>query len=116
MTKPILCPVCGHSIDKHLPLTVGNDPGCQIVVDGETGVACDCGLLPSDITNMLLLYARTALYPFVHEDLSEVLGGNVQGDESAVFQRNNAILRIKHFRLAAKCFADLNVDDSDSAQ
>lgn len=107
MTTDILCPVCKHPIDKHLPIVVGrNYAGCQIVVDG----ACGCTLLPSDITRMFLDYARTALHPFTHEDLSEILGGNVEKGESIVFQRNKATLRIKHFRLAAKCFADLESD------
>lgn len=41
-----------------------------------------------------------ALEPFAHEDLCKELGGNVQGGESIVFQRNKAVLKLKHFRLA----------------
>ena len=41
---------------------------------------------------------RDALKPFSHPDLSRELGGNVKGDESPVFQRGAAILKLKHFR------------------
>ncbi len=41
-----------------------------------------------------------ALKPFTHDDLCELFGGNCKGIESPVFQRNNALLLIKDFRLA----------------
>lgn len=44
---------------------------------------------------------EAALKPFSHKDLCEALGGNLEGGESIVFQRNHAILKLKHFRLAA---------------
>lgn len=40
---------------------------------------------------------REALAPFAHPDLFRVTAGNVEGGESIVFQRNNAILKLKHF-------------------
>jgi hypothetical protein len=43
---------------------------------------------------------REALEPFAHPDLCETLGGNVQGDDSPVYGRNKAILRIGDFRRA----------------
>lgn len=42
-----------------------------------------------------------ALRPFAHPDLGEILGGNVQGNESIVFQKNKAFLKIGDFRKAA---------------
>ena len=41
--------------------------------------------------------AVLALEPFAHPDLRRLLGGNAQGLESIVFQRNRAILRIGDF-------------------
>ena len=43
---------------------------------------------------------EAALTPFLHDDLCEVLGGNIQGDDSIVFQRNTAKLTLGHFRAA----------------
>lgn len=43
---------------------------------------------------------REALKPFTHDDLCEMLGGNVEGDESPVFNRNHAMLKLKDFRKA----------------
>lgn len=43
-----------------------------------------------------------ALKPFTHPDLLVSLGGNVEGDDSPVYGRNKAILKLKHFRNAAK--------------
>ena len=42
-----------------------------------------------------------ALEPFSHPDLHLIFGGNVQGDNSPVFQRNKAMLTIGDFRRAA---------------
>jgi len=46
-----------------------------------------------------------ALKPFAHPDLHELLGGNVQGDDSIVFQRNGAFLTIGDFRRASAAIA-----------
>lgn len=41
-----------------------------------------------------------ALQPFSHPDLSQMLSNNVQGEDSIVFQRNDAILTIGDFERA----------------
>lgn len=41
-----------------------------------------------------------ALKPFAQYDLCLILGGNAEGDESIVFKRNYAVLKIKHFKKA----------------
>ena len=45
-----------------------------------------------------------ALKPFTHTDLTEMLGGCAiaLGDENVIYQRNKAILKIKHFKQAQK--------------
>lgn len=45
---------------------------------------------------------RAALLPFSDDELCRELGGNVEGDESPVFQRGSMKepLRLKHFRAA----------------
>lgn len=43
-----------------------------------------------------------ALKPFVHEDLSRLFSGNNLGDDSIVFQRNKAVLKIGDFKKAKK--------------
>jgi len=43
---------------------------------------------------------REALKPFAHEDLSRIFGGNCSGEDSIVFQRSNAILKIRDFSRA----------------
>jgi len=43
-----------------------------------------------------------ALEPFAHEDLCETTSGNVEGDNSPVFGKNNAILRLGDFRKARR--------------
>ena len=43
---------------------------------------------------------RAALVPFAHPDLAKVVEGNVQGQESPVFQKNGAILKIRDFTAA----------------
>ena len=42
-----------------------------------------------------------ALRPFTHPDLCETLGGNVQGDESPLWARNRAMLKLGHFKTAS---------------
>ena len=42
-----------------------------------------------------------ALRPFAHPDLSRIMGGNVEGDDSIVFRRNEARLTIGDFKRAA---------------
>lgn len=41
-----------------------------------------------------------ALKPFAHEDLCKTLSGNIQGDESIIYQRDTAILKLGDFRKA----------------
>ena len=45
---------------------------------------------------------REALEPFTHPDLCKNLAGNVRGDKSPVFGRNNATLYLGDFRKARK--------------
>jgi hypothetical protein len=47
-----------------------------------------------------------ALRPFAHPDLCKMLSGNVKGDASIVFQRDNAFLRIGDFARAQKLLAN----------
>jgi len=47
-----------------------------------------------------------ALEPFAHEDLSILLGGNVEGDNSPVYQRNKAKLFIRNFKLAKELLSE----------
>jgi hypothetical protein len=57
------------------------------------------------------------LRAFAHPDLCEVLGGNVEGNASIVFQRNKAILTLGDFRRARSLFLtlqdSLTVDEKD---
>ena len=46
--------------------------------------------------------AIEALKPFAHPDLSEILSGNRSGQESIVYERNEAVLIIRDFRRAAE--------------
>jgi len=48
-----------------------------------------------------------AITPFTHHDLCEQLGGNSQGDDSPVFGRNKAILKLGYFRIATESLAKL---------
>jgi prepilin-type processing-associated H-X9-DG protein len=41
-----------------------------------------------------------ALKPFAHPDLQMELGGNVEGDESIIYIRNKAVLKLSDFRRA----------------
>lgn len=49
---------------------------------------------------------REALIPFTHADLREILTGNAIGEDSPVFQRNKAMLRIKDFSKAYEALAE----------
>lgn len=44
---------------------------------------------------------EAALKPFSHPDLCKTFGGNIEGDESIVFQRAGAVLKLGHFRRVA---------------
>lgn len=48
-----------------------------------------------------LAAAESALAPFAHPDLQRLLSGNVDGDESVVFIRGDAELKIGDFKRAA---------------
>lgn len=43
-----------------------------------------------------------SLEPFTHPDLAMEMGGNVEGDNSIVYQRNGAYLKLGDFRRAAR--------------
>lgn len=62
-----------------------------------TNSGCNC---PAWKLRALLGACYTALKPFAHKDLTEVLGGNVEGRESIVYQRNMAKLRLGDFQIA----------------
>lgn len=49
-----------------------------------------------------------ALEPFAHPDLAKSLGGNIEKDESPVFGRDKALLRIKHFKAVRAALHLLN--------
>ena len=49
--------------------------------------------------------ALTALAPFAHPDLCEQFGGNVEGDESIIFGRNKALIKLGDCRKAADLLA-----------
>ena len=50
---------------------------------------------------------RKALKPFTSPDLHQYLGGNAEGEDSIVFQRQKTQLTIGDFKLAAKTYANL---------
>ena len=60
--------------------------------------SCHCRTKEAEKIDQLV----EALKPFTHPDLSQILEGNCEGDDSIVFQRNKAILRIGDFRKALK--------------
>lgn len=45
---------------------------------------------------------KQAAQPFMHPDLQKILSGNTLGDDSIVFQRDNAALTIGDFRRLAE--------------
>lgn len=49
-------------------------------------------------TMQALLDVASAAVPFSHDDLCAYLGGNSEGEDSIVFQRNSAYLRLRDFR------------------
>ena len=49
---------------------------------------------------------RAALAPFTHNALSEMMGGNCDGDNSIVFQRNKAKLTIGDFKAAQEALQE----------
>lgn len=49
---------------------------------------------------------RKALEPFAHPDLCKILSGNTNGDESIVFGRDKANLKLKHFIAARALLED----------
>ena len=49
--------------------------------------------------------AEGALEPFAHPDLLKMTGGQCQGDDSPVYGRDNAVLKLGHFRAAARALA-----------
>ena len=49
-----------------------------------------------------------ALAPFAHADLCKYVGGNAMGEDSIVFQRDAALLRIRDFRTAARIISQEN--------
>jgi len=51
--------------------------------------------------------AEKALEPFTHEDLSFKFSNNCQGNESIIFQRNNAILTIGDIKRAQEALTDI---------
>ena len=55
---------------------------------------------------------RAALEPFAHPDLRLQLGGNSdrEGRDAIVFQRNNALLRLRDFDAAAAALQDTDDD------
>lgn len=54
-----------------------------------------------------ILELETALKPFAHDDLCVELGGNVQGEDSPVFQRRETILTLGDFRAARGALSNI---------
>jgi hypothetical protein len=57
-----------------------------------------------DALRRQLEQAQAALLPFTHIDLIKKLAGNEQGEESIVYQRNDAVLTLGDFRRAYRLF------------
>lgn len=53
------------------------------------------------------------LRPFAHDDLCALLGGNAEGDESIIFVRNSAVLRISDCRAARALIAKIDKEAND---
>jgi len=83
------CDFCGQSNTGEYYLVTGNHVLCQ---DYEQKIAT---------LRAQLAEAVEVLRPFAHPDLSENLSGNRSGQESIVYERNEAILIIRDFRRAA---------------
>jgi hypothetical protein len=49
-----------------------------------------------------------ATLPFGHDDLCLQLGGNVEGNESPIYARNRAVLKLGDFRAAKEALADFD--------
>ena len=70
-------------------------------------------LKKANARNKLLEDVAKAAVPFSHDDLCEYLGGNADGEDSIVFQRNFAYLRIRDFRRTRAALAKLQEQDND---
>jgi len=60
--------------------------------------------------------AVEALEPFTHEDLSFKFSNNCQGNESIIFQRNNAILTIGDIKRAQEALTDIKALQVNSSE
>ena len=83
-----LCP-----LDEALAEYVGNPAQRRIVLDRLTTLRARAER------------AEGALEPFAHPDLLKMTGGQCQGDDSPVYGRDNAVLKLGHFRAAARALA-----------
>ena len=63
--------------------------------------------LSPSVGQKVLDVVRAALEPFAKIEFRTIFGGNVEGDDSPVFQRSGAILRIKHFKAANEALSAL---------
>jgi len=54
---------------------------------------------------------EAALKPFSHDHLCEYLGGNANGEQSIIFQRNKAKLTIGDCRLARDALGEMGNDN-----
>jgi len=71
--------------------------------EGEPWVECIRGYrMAHEIERAENARLKEVCKPFSHPDLSRIMGGNAKGDDSIVFQRNDAILRIGDFKAAAE--------------
>lgn len=87
-----------------------NKDSCPFIVTSGEGTSY-CRLAETAATQLPDLLAKVAfllkaLEPFAHPDLCRELGGNLQGDESLVFGRGDAVLKLGDFRRATEAIKE----------
>lgn len=82
--------------------------GCMIIRDKDE-IPIAIGVLQNNdpvfiISIEDIITLKEVLAPFAHPDLSKLCHGNTRNDDSIVFQRDNAILKIGDFKRASKLY------------
>jgi len=82
--------------------------GCMIIRDKDE-MPIAIGILQDDdsvftISIEDIITLREALAPFAHPDLHRLCYGNTRNDDSIVFQKDKAILKISDFKRASKLY------------
>lgn len=77
----------------------------------------NCGVVLSTDKGFRLKLERTreALQPFAKDEFCVELGGNVQGGDSPVFERQRAMLKLSDFRRAQNVWRELDQTGGESA-